>query len=75
MLRIMKIKGVPIGAGRDPENLNFCSLLQRLSRISTGDQFRRLSTEVASATLFLLSDEASFIAGVELCVDGGMAQV
>jgi NAD(P)-dependent dehydrogenase (short-subunit alcohol dehydrogenase family) len=31
--------------------------------------------EVASATLFLLSDEASFIAGVELCVDGGMAQV
>jgi NAD(P)-dependent dehydrogenase (short-subunit alcohol dehydrogenase family) len=31
--------------------------------------------EVAAATLFLLSDEASFIAGVELCVDGGMAQV
>ncbi|MCO6404500.1 MAG: SDR family NAD(P)-dependent oxidoreductase [Aurantimonas endophytica] len=31
--------------------------------------------EVASATLFLLSDEASFIAGAELCVDGGMRQV
>ena len=31
--------------------------------------------EVASAALFLLSDEASFIAGVELCVDGGMRQV
>jgi NAD(P)-dependent dehydrogenase (short-subunit alcohol dehydrogenase family) len=31
--------------------------------------------EVASATLFLLSDEASYIAGIELCVDGGMAQV
>ncbi|WP_182084788.1 SDR family oxidoreductase [Aureimonas sp. ME7] len=31
--------------------------------------------EVASATLFLLSDEASFITGAELCVDGGMKQV
>lgn len=31
--------------------------------------------EVASATLFLLSDEASFITGAELCVDGGMGQV
>ncbi|MDP1027768.1 SDR family oxidoreductase [Sphingomonas sp. KR1UV-12] len=27
------------------------------------------------ATLFLLSDEASFVAGAELCVDGGMRQV
>ena len=32
-------------------------------------------SEVASAALFLLSDEASFIAGAELCVDGGMRQV
>ncbi|WJH38462.1 SDR family oxidoreductase (plasmid) [Aliirhizobium terrae] len=31
--------------------------------------------EVAAATLFLLSDEASYIAGAELCVDGGMRQV
>jgi NAD(P)-dependent dehydrogenase (short-subunit alcohol dehydrogenase family) len=31
--------------------------------------------EVAAAALFLLSDDASFIAGVELCVDGGMRQV
>lgn len=31
--------------------------------------------EVAAATLFLLSEEASFIAGAELCVDGGMRQV
>ncbi len=31
--------------------------------------------EVAAATFFLLSDEASFIAGAELCVDGGMRQV
>lgn len=32
-------------------------------------------SEVASAALFLLSNEASFIAGVELFVDGGMQQV
>lgn len=31
--------------------------------------------EVASAAVFLLSDEASFIAGSELHVDGGMGQV
>jgi NAD(P)-dependent dehydrogenase (short-subunit alcohol dehydrogenase family) len=31
--------------------------------------------EVAAAALFLLSDEASFITGAELCVDGGMRQV
>jgi NAD(P)-dependent dehydrogenase (short-subunit alcohol dehydrogenase family) len=31
--------------------------------------------EVAAATLFLLSDEASFITGAELCVDGGMQQI
>ena len=31
--------------------------------------------EVAAAALFLLSDEASFIAGAELCVDGGMRQI
>lgn len=31
--------------------------------------------EVASAALFLASDESSYIAGAELCVDGGLAQV
>jgi NAD(P)-dependent dehydrogenase (short-subunit alcohol dehydrogenase family) len=31
--------------------------------------------EIAAATLFLLSDEAGYIAGVELCVDGGMRQI
>ena len=31
--------------------------------------------EVASAALFLASAESSFIAGIELVVDGGMSQV
>lgn len=31
--------------------------------------------EVAAAALFLASDESSFVAGAELCIDGGMAQV
>ena len=31
--------------------------------------------EVAAATLFLLSDEASFVAGAELCVAGWMRQI
>ncbi|NDL63716.1 SDR family NAD(P)-dependent oxidoreductase [Acerihabitans arboris] len=31
--------------------------------------------EVAAAALFLASDESSFIAGAELCIDGGMAQI
>lgn len=31
--------------------------------------------EVAAAALFLASDESSFIAGAELCIDGGMSEV
>ncbi|MDF2797460.1 MAG: Short-chain dehydrogenase/reductase [Devosia sp.] len=31
--------------------------------------------EIASAALFLVSDEASFITGVDLQVDGGTAQI
>jgi NAD(P)-dependent dehydrogenase (short-subunit alcohol dehydrogenase family) len=31
--------------------------------------------EIASVALFLASDESSFITGIDLCVDGGMAQI
>lgn len=34
-----------------------------------------LPEEVAAAALFLASDESSFVAGAELCIDGGMSQV
>jgi NAD(P)-dependent dehydrogenase (short-subunit alcohol dehydrogenase family) len=33
------------------------------------------SEEIASAALFLASDESSFVAGIDLSVDGGMAQI
>jgi len=39
-----------------------------LGRMGTPD-------EVAKAALFLASDDSSFITGIELFVDGGMAQV
>jgi NAD(P)-dependent dehydrogenase (short-subunit alcohol dehydrogenase family) len=31
--------------------------------------------EVAKAAMFLASGDSSFVTGIELCVDGGMAQV
>ena len=31
--------------------------------------------EIASAALFLASDESAFVTGIELFVDGGAAQV
>ena len=50
---------------------------QLQSRLSSGTPLKRLGTveDVANAALFLCSDMASFITGVGLSVDGGLAIV
>jgi NAD(P)-dependent dehydrogenase (short-subunit alcohol dehydrogenase family) len=53
--------------GADAIRASFSSVIP-LGRIGQAD-------EVAAALLFLASEESSFVAGVDLHVDGGMAQV
>ena len=50
---------------------------QRLKMISNNVPLGRLGTpdEIAKAVMFLASDDASFVTGTELFVDGGFAQV
>ncbi len=50
---------------------------QRLKNISNNVPLGRLGTpdEIAKAVVFLASDDASFVTGAELFVDGGFAQV
>jgi 3alpha(or 20beta)-hydroxysteroid dehydrogenase len=56
--------GNPMGSPLDDVNKNF-RFTTPLQRIGESD-------EVARATLFLASDDASYICGAELVVDGGM---
>jgi NAD(P)-dependent dehydrogenase (short-subunit alcohol dehydrogenase family) len=48
-----------------------------LRNISNNVPLGRLGTpdEIAKAVVFLASDDASFVTGAELFVDGGFAQV
>jgi NAD(P)-dependent dehydrogenase (short-subunit alcohol dehydrogenase family) len=50
---------------------------QRRKMIATGTPLGRLGTadEIAAAAVFLASDDASYVTGTELFVDGGFAQV
>ena len=50
---------------------------QRKEMISTGVPLGRFGTpdEIAKAVVFLASDDASYITGIELFLDGGFAQV
>jgi len=50
---------------------------QRVSAIGTAVPLGRLGTpdEIAKAVVFLASDDSSYVAGAELFVDGGFAQV
>jgi NAD(P)-dependent dehydrogenase (short-subunit alcohol dehydrogenase family) len=50
---------------------------ERRKMISTATPLGRLGTadEIAKAAVFLASDDASYITGIELFVDGGFAQV
>jgi NAD(P)-dependent dehydrogenase (short-subunit alcohol dehydrogenase family) len=47
---------------------SFLKSLVPLGRLGTAD-------EVAKAALFLASDDSSFVAGIELFVDGGAAAI
>ena len=61
------VKGLSDTAGQKPESY------KRSSRWSRSDACR--PEEIAKAAVFLSSEDASFVAGAELFVDGGLTQV
>ena len=60
--------GTPMMAGATEEVRTAITGMIPLARLGRPE-------EVAAAALFPASDESSFIAGAELCVDGGTRQV
>jgi NAD(P)-dependent dehydrogenase (short-subunit alcohol dehydrogenase family) len=59
-----------IGLGKEESNHVINSLVSQVPLGRMGQ-----AQEIASAAVFLASDESSFITGVDLSVDGGLAQV
>ena len=58
----------PMLAGLHKENAAQLTSMVPMGRLGKPE-------EIASAAVFLASDESSFVTGIELCVDGGVAQV
>ncbi len=56
----------PTEAGQ--ERLNWLQSMVPLGRMGTGD-------DIAKAVVFLASDDSSYVSGIDLFVDGGLAQV
>lgn len=63
---IMEKVGIPLAALADAK-AGFAAS-NPMKRIGTAD-------EVAKAALYLASDDSSFVAGIDLCVDGGLTQL
>jgi NAD(P)-dependent dehydrogenase (short-subunit alcohol dehydrogenase family) len=60
------------GQGLPPEQIEQ-AIAQFISQVPLGH--RGKPEEIAAVVVFLASDESSYITGVDLAVDGGMAQV
>ena len=54
--------------------INRIHVYQQIQLAATKERLET-SDEIAKAVVFLASDDASYISGTELCVDGGIAQV
>ena len=62
------LDGLSASAPAGDERRNMIATVTPLGRLGTAD-------EIAAAAVFLASDDASYVAGAELFVDGGFAQV
>src|SRR5262249_23671683 len=62
------LDGLLASAPAGEERRKMIHVLTPLGRLGTAD-------EIARAAVFLASDDASYITGIELFVDGGFAQV
>jgi NAD(P)-dependent dehydrogenase (short-subunit alcohol dehydrogenase family) len=66
------------GIRGDAANLEDLDRLFETVRVQAGHidiLYASRPEEIATTALFLASEDSSFISGIELCVDGGMAQV